>query len=245
MRTECQAKSAVVASKPAAAASKQPKSSSQNLQSSSSSPDLSQLKEIVINAHPSNVPYSIVALKSLWKAFVNIEVAIFTHSSVKDSDFSPAARDFASKVTSSSAKNSLPTIKLTIIWKNVPVTEFLVSSAKFVPILGEANIIRFFNRLGPSAAVYEQDVHLANQTDSLLDTCQLLALRPAKNERASYVNTLSSKLGKSQYFLNAKDVSVADVAVLSTLKNVYGNNVKELPANLSSWLQKVSKTLGY
>lgn len=236
MRAECQAQPA-------------PKQSSQSSKASVksqilTSPDLSQLKEVVINAHPSNIPYSIFALKTSWKSFVNIEVACFTHSSVKESDFTPATREFSVKVTSpAAAKNSLPTLKLTIIWKNVDVTEFLVSAAKFVPILGEVNAIRFFNRVGPSASAYETDAHFANQTDSLLDMCQLLSLRPSKAERTGLVNTLGQKLGKSQYFFGSKEMGAADVAVFTTLKNVYGNNVKELPASLSAWLQKLSKML--
>lgn len=198
--------------------------------------------EVVINAHPAQIPYSILALKSLWKEFVNVEVSIFTHSSVNSSDISKASKEFSDKVTSSNSSQNLPTLKLIIIWKNVQVTELLVSSAKFVPIFGEINMIRFFNRVGPSD--YEKENHFANQVDSVLDICHQLVSKPSKGDRQSFINSLGQILGKSSNFFNSKEVSAADVAVFSTLKNVCGNNVKELPANLSSWLQKLSKSLG-
>lgn len=237
MRSECQSKSS---QKP----SSLQKATTSTAAATKKSVDLSHCKEVVINVHPADVPYSILALKTLWKDLVNIEVVVFTHSSIKESDFSQAAKEFSSKVTSPASKNNLPTLKLTIIWKNVAVPQFLVSAAKFVPLLGEANIIRFFNRVGPSESCYEKEIHFANQADSVLDICQLLSMKPSKGERQGLANSLSQKLGKSQYFLNSKDISVADIAVLTTLKNVYSNNVKELPANLSNWLQKTSKSLG-
>lgn len=236
MRSENQVKS-----------SQKPQQSSQTFTATKSltSVDLSQCKEVVVNAHPSFIPFSLLALKTQWKDLVNVDIAVFTHSSVQESDFSQAAKEFSSKVTSSSAsKNNLPTLKLTIIWKNVTAPELLVSTAKFVPISGEVNVIRFFNRVGPSHSSYEREIHFANQADSILDICQLLSLEPSKGARQGLANTLSQKLGKSQFFINSKDISVADIAVFTTLKNIYGNNVKELPANLSTWLQKTSKILG-
>jgi hypothetical protein len=199
-------------------------------------------QEVVINAHPSNIPYSILALKSLWNGVANVEVAVFTHSSINSNEITKSATEFSDKVTSSNSQNNLPTLKLIVIWKNVSVTELLVSSAKFIPIYGEVNMIRFFSRVGPNN--YENENDFANKTDSVLDICHQLCLKPSKAERQSFVNSLGQALGKSQNFFGSKVISAADVAVYSTLKNICGNNVKELPTNLSSWLQKISKTFG-
>jgi aminoacyl tRNA synthase complex-interacting multifunctional protein 2 len=207
--------------------------------------DVSNLADVVINVHPSNVPFSILALKTQWQNRLNLSVEVFTHSSIKESDFTPAARDFAQKVSAPIAQNNLPTLKVTIIWKEVDTTQMLTSPSKFIPIYGEVNIIRFLNRVGPSEFSYETDNHFATLSDGTLDICYQLSKKHSVKERQGYVQQLSQRLGKNQFFNNSTSLNISDVAVSSILKKLFGGNLKEMPANLSSWLQKVSKIAGY
>lgn len=205
--------------------------------------DVANLSEVVINAHPSKAPYSILALKNLWKGRLNLQAEIFTHSTVKESDFTKTAKDFSVKVSAPVEANNLPTLKVTIIWKDVETTQLLTSPV-ILPIYGEVNIIRYLNRVGPNEFFYEADNHFANVTDSILDVCYQLSKKSSVKERQQSVQQLSQRLGKSQFFNDSSSLSVADIAVSSILKKLFVN-AKELPANLSSWLQKVSPIAGY
>jgi Thioredoxin-like domain len=207
--------------------------------------DVSNLSEVVINSHPSNVPFSILALKTLWSGRLNVSVEVFTHSSVQSSECTAAAKDFTQKVSVPIAQNNLPTLKVTIIWKDVETTQMLTSASKFIPIYGEVNIIRYFNRIGPSEFGYENDSHFATLSDGTLDICSQLSKKLPVKERQAYVQQLSQRLGKNQFFNNSSSLNVSDVAVSSTLKKLFSGNLKEMPANLSSWLQKLSSIAGY
>lgn len=206
--------------------------------------DVSNLGEVVINVHPTNVPYSVLAIKNLWKGRLNLQVNVFTHSTVKESDFPKAAKDFASKVSTEVAQNNLPTLKVTIIWKDVETTQMLTSPVS-IPIYSEANIIRFLNRVGPSEFWYESDNQFANLNDIVLDICYQLSKKHSSKERLYFVQLLSQRLGKSQFYNDSTNLSAADISVASILKKLFANNVKELPANLSSWLTKVSSVAGF
>lgn len=206
--------------------------------------DVSHLVEVVINVHPKNVPFSILAFKNLWKGRLNLQADVFTHSTVQESDFTKVAKDFAEKVASPVAQNHLPTLKVTIIWKDVETTQMLTSAVS-VPVYGEVNIIRYLNRVGPSEFWYEADNHFANLSDIVLDICYELSKQHSAKERQSFVQLLSQRLGKSNFYNDSPSLAIADVAVSSVLKKLFASNVKELPANLSTWLQKVSPVAGY
>lgn len=207
--------------------------------------DVSNLSEVVVNAHPSNVPFSILALKTQWSGRLNLIAEVFTHSSVKQGDFTSAASDFTKKVSVPVGQNNLPTLKVTIIWKDVETTQMLTSPLKFIPIYGEVNILRYLNRVGPSEYSYEADNHFATLSDATLDICSQLSKKLSVKERQPLVQQLGQKLGKNQFFDNSSTMNVSDVAVSSILKKLFGTNMKEMPANLSSWLQKLSPIAGY
>lgn len=206
--------------------------------------NVANLGEVVINVHPSNVPFSILAMKNLWRGRLNMQVDVFTHSSVKEADYTKVAKDFASKISSPVVQANIPTLKVTIIWKDVETTQMLTSPVS-IPVYGEVNIIRYLNRVGPNEFWYEADSHVANLSDATLDICYQLSKKPSMRERASYVQLLSHRLGKCQLFNDSPTMSISDVAVSSILKKLFGNNSKEMPANLASWLQRVSSVAGY
>lgn len=206
--------------------------------------DVKNLTDVVINVHPLNVPFGLLALKNLWSGRLNLHANVFTHSSVNESDVTKVAKEFATKVSAPTDQNKLPTLNVTIIWKDVETTQMLTSPIS-VPVYGEVNIIRYLNRVGPSEFWYEADNHFANLSDSVLDVCYQLSKKHSAKERQYYVQLLSQRLGKSNFYNDSSILSVSDVAVSSILKKLFANSLKELPANLSSWLQKVSKVAGY
>lgn len=183
-------------------------------------------------------------MKNLWKGRLNLQANVYTHSTVKESDFSKLAKDFSEKVSAPVESNNLPTLKIVIIWKDVDTTQMQTSPVN-VPVYGEVNIVRFLNRVGPSEFWYETDNHFAALNDSILDVCYQLSKKLSVKERQTFVSVLSQRLGKGQFYNDSSSLSVADVAVSSTLKKVFLNNPKEMPANLSSYLQKVSTIAGY
>ena len=78
---------------------------------------LTCLQDFVVNASPEYVPYSLLALKNLWKDRLNLQVECFTHSTVPK--LSEEALAFQNAVTASgTAAANLPRIKVTLIWKN-------------------------------------------------------------------------------------------------------------------------------
>ena len=202
------------------------------------------LTEIVINVHPAKVPYSILALKNLWEGRLNLVVDVFTHSTIKESEVTKIAKEFVAKVSVPVEENNLPTLKATVIWKDVETTQMLASPAALL-VYGEVNILRYLNRVGPSEFWYEVDNQFANQTDNVLDICYQLSKKRSTKDRQQSVQQLSQRLGKSQFYNDSSSFSVADIAVSSTLKKFFASNAKEVPANLSSWLHKVSAIAGY
>lgn len=199
------------------------------------------LTDVIINVNPARVPFSILALKTQWKGRLNLSVEVFVHSTIKESEVTKAAKEFVEKVSAPSEENNLPTQKMTIIWKDVDTTQMILSPAA-LPIYGEVNIIRHLNRVGPNEFWYENNNQLAYQTDDILDLCHQLSTKNSVKERQPSLQQLGQRLGKTQYFNGSPSFSVADIAVSSTLRNFLA---KEVPANLASWLQKVSPVAGY
>lgn len=209
--------------------------------------DVNNLAEIVINVHPKNIPYSILAFRNSFKDRLYLDVDVFTHSSISDSDFNELTKDFTEKIKKPLENTAkLPTLKITIIWKDVETTQFISSPSKFIPIYGEINIIRYLNRVGPSEHYYEIDDFQANLHDQVLDICYQLSKKHTDKERQQYIQQLSQRLGKDQFYNNSSSLSISDIAVSSILKKLYANNnVKGMPANLTNWLQKITPIAGY
>lgn len=207
--------------------------------------DPSNLAEMVVNVHPKNVPYSILALKNQWKSRLHLKAEVFTHSSINESELTEASRDFTEKITKSTEIDfKLPTLKVTIIWKAVETTQFISSPSKYIPVYGEINIIRYLNRIGPNEFFYENNNEEANLHDQVLDICYQLSKKHTEKERQQFVQQLSQRLGKNQFFNQAVSLSISDIAVSSILKKLFADK-KMLPANLSSWLDQISTIAGY
>lgn len=206
--------------------------------------DANNLADIVINVHPRNVPYSLLALKNQWQGRLRLQAEVYTHSTVPETEVTAAAKDFAQKIAESDGRQYV-TLKVTIIWKDVATTEMVSSPSKLIPVYGEINIIRFLNRIGPNEFYYEIENHAANLHDQVLDICYQLSKKHTNKERQQFVKQLSQRLGNSQFYNDADSLSISDIAVSSILKKLFAENLKELPANLASWLQQISVVARY
>jgi hypothetical protein len=79
--------------------------------------NVKNLQDFVLNCSPTNVPYSILALKKLWIDRLHLEVEFYTHSTV--AELSAEAVDFQKQVLAvKPTDDKLPKLKITFIWKN-------------------------------------------------------------------------------------------------------------------------------
>lgn len=195
------------------------------------------LADIVINVHPKNVPYSLLALRRQWQGRLKLNAEVFTHSSIPESELTDAAKDFTKKLMTVDERQYIG-LNITLIWKDVSTTEMVSSPSKLIPVYGEINIIRFLNRIGPNEFHYEINNHEANLHDQVLDICYSLSKKHTNNERQQFVKQLSQRLGSDQYFNGSPSLTISDIAVSSILKKIFDDNAKGkgLPANLVSWI---------
>ncbi|XP_040154316.1 probable aminoacyl tRNA synthase complex-interacting multifunctional protein 2 isoform X1 [Anopheles arabiensis] len=204
--------------------------------------NLTCLQDFVVNASPEYVPYSLLALKNLWKDRLNLQVECFTHSTVPK--LSEEALAFQNAVTASgTAAANLPRIKVTLIWKNVGAyTEMITSPTSYVPICGEVNILRYLSRCGPSEFNYEQQDNV-DEVDSILDACYLLLNKQNVKQRQQILRTLGAKLGKAAGFGGA-DLSLCDIAFTSAVKQVQRTVAKDVNPNMHKCMGRVAALAG-
>uniref|UniRef100_A0A182MCG9 AIMP2 thioredoxin-like domain-containing protein n=1 Tax=Anopheles culicifacies TaxID=139723 RepID=A0A182MCG9_9DIPT len=205
--------------------------------------NISYLQDFVVNASPEYVPYSLLALKNLWKNRLDLQVECFTHSTVPK--LSDEAVNFQNAITNSgvSTAPNLPQIKVTLIWKNVGAyTEMITSPTSYVPICGEVNILRYLSRCGPSEFNYEQQDNV-DEVDSILDACYLLLNKQNTKQRQQILRTLGSKLGKAAGFGGA-DLSLCDIAFTSAVKQVQRTIAKDINPNMAKCMGRVVTMVG-
>ncbi|XP_055607927.1 probable aminoacyl tRNA synthase complex-interacting multifunctional protein 2 isoform X2 [Uranotaenia lowii] len=204
--------------------------------------NLSYLQDFVVNASPQNIPYGLLVLKKLWIERLNLQVECFTHSTIPQ--LSPEALKFQQTITSLEPKNeSLPKLKVTLIWKNVGTyTEMITSPTAYVPICGEVNILRFLSRCGPSEFNYERTDDVT-EADSILDSCYLLINKQNVKDKKLVLKTLSAKLGKTPSF-GGSDISLCDIAATSAIKQVHQALAKDINPNMAKLVARVSAVVG-
>uniref|UniRef100_A0A182Q9I0 AIMP2 thioredoxin-like domain-containing protein n=1 Tax=Anopheles farauti TaxID=69004 RepID=A0A182Q9I0_9DIPT len=204
--------------------------------------NLTYLQDFVVNASPEFVPYSLLALKNLWKDRLNLHVECFTHSTVPK--LSEEALNFQNVITQSgTTATNLPQIKVTLIWKNVGAyTEMITSPTSYVPICGEVNILRYLSRCGPSEFNYEQ-LDNVDEVDSILDACYLLLNKQNVKQRQQILRTLGSKLGKLAGF-GGEELSLCDIAFTSAVKQVQRTVAKDINPNMAKCMGRVATAVG-
>lgn len=197
------------------------------------------LQDVVINANPNNVPHSLLTLQKLWKNRLNLVVKCYTHSTI--GQLAPSAQQFIQLIESSvNVSASVPTLNVALIWKDVPIIELQCAPTTFIPLYGEANIIRYFSRVGPNEYGYDTlSIVQSAEIDSVLDIChELIVGATNSKDRQALLKKLNVKLGKESYFGGGDRISVADIALYSAVRQL-NVTAKDLTPTLNSWLKRI------
>lgn len=198
------------------------------------------LQDIVIHVNPANVPYSLLGLQTLWTNLLNLVIECYTHSSVKE--LLAQNQAFVKRIAAFKPNANVPTLNLSLIWKDTPTTNLVCAPGTFIPILGEANILRYLLRIKPSEFGYlgAGSIQAQMEIDAIFDLVHELISASAKDHRASILKRISQRLNTQTAF-GGDVTNISDIAILSTLKQL--NLVaKKLPANVKNWYDR-NKTL--
>lgn len=201
------------------------------------------LQDVVVNAHPKNIPFSLLALQKIWQHRLNLVVKCYTHSSV--ATLPDQNQHFAKQLTKLTPPSALPVLNVSLIWKEIANTELICVPASFIPIIGEVNALRYLARVGPKEFGYvDVDLIQSIEIDSALDLChQLFVAGNNAKERLTVLRALSTKLGERHFFGGDK-YAVSDIAVSSAFKQLTVSS-KDIAPNLNLWLKKASTLFGY
>lgn len=173
-------------------------------------------------------------MKNAWKNSYNLQVKAYAHSTI--TKISKEAEEFQKNIAQTTSAH-LPTLNITLIWKNCEHTEMISSPTMYVPIYGEVNIVRFLGRVGPPEYRYENS-NLSNEIDAVLDICYQLLRCSTSKARSHLVRDLNNYLQQNKYF-GGNSMSIADIAVRSTLKRLPQISTKDLTSDLKGWLKRV------
>lgn len=194
---------------------------------------------MVIHVNPVNIPFSFLGLQTLWTNRLNLVIECYIHSSVKE--FPAQNQAFVKRASAFKTNSTVPTLNVSLIWKDTPTTDLVCAPGTFIPISGEANILRYLLRIGPSEFGYigAGSIQAQMEIDALFDLVHELVLASAKKDhRSSILKRLSQRL-HTQTAFGGDSTNVSDIAVFSTLKQL-NLTAKELPANVKTWYDRNS-----
>lgn len=202
------------------------------------------MKEIVINANPKAVPYSLRALKTLWMNRLHVNTKTFKHSNIDV--LPPFVLAFNESLEWTLTENveqpSVPQLDVVLIWKNVQHTEMISAATNYIPIIGEVNILRFLSRVGPSEYLTpEYPLEESVAADAVLDIVAQFNLAKDTKARQALWTQLAFLLGKKSLFGNNL-LTIADVAVSSVVKQFTRDSI---PPTLLQHLKYVNGIVGY
>lgn len=176
---------------------------------------------------------------------LNLSFQTFTHSTI--AQLPAEAQNFNESLKWSDVvdpSGAIPTLHITLIWKDVKQPELISTVTNYVPIIGEVSVLRFLTRLGPNefhVPIYPLDTSVTN--DATLDTVAQLALKQTPKARQQLWNKLVKILGSKQFY-GTELLTVADVAVSSLIKQRVANN-KDLLKPLADHLERVNGVVRY
>lgn len=211
------------------------------MQSKSAAPiikpiDERYLQDIVIHVNPANTPFSLLGLQKLWANRLNFVIECYTHSSIKQ--LAGETQQFVKRLGEFKSNPKLPTLRLSLIWKETSSTDLVCAPGTFIPISGEANILRYLIRIGPSEFGYigTGSIQANLEIDALFDIIYELQMASGKDHRSSILKRLSQRLNIQTAF-GGNSTNVSDLAVFSTLKQIK-LTAKELPDNVKTWFER-------
>ncbi|XP_005304759.2 aminoacyl tRNA synthase complex-interacting multifunctional protein 2 isoform X2 [Chrysemys picta bellii] len=189
--------------------------------------DYGALKDIVINANPSQPPLSLLVLHSLLCERYKILSAVHTHSSVKC-----VPENLLKCFGEQTRKQSRHEYQLgfTLIWKNVPKPQMKFSIQTMCPIEGEGNIARFlFSLFGQ-----KHNAVTSTLIDSWVDTAIFQLKEGSNKEKAAVLRSMNTTLGKTPW-LGGNELTVADIVAWCALQQTSSSNA--VPANVQKWMK--------
>ncbi|XP_039349279.1 aminoacyl tRNA synthase complex-interacting multifunctional protein 2 isoform X3 [Mauremys mutica] len=189
--------------------------------------DYGALKDIVINANPSQPPLSLLVLHSLLCERYKILSAVHTHSSVKC-----VPENLLKCFGEQTRKQSRHEYQLgfTLIWKNVPKPQMKFSIQTMCPIEGEGNIARFlFSLCGQ-----KHNAVTSTLIDSWVDTAIFQLKEGSNKEKAAVLRSMNTTLGKTPW-LGGNELTVADIVAWCALQQTSCSNA--VPANVQKWMK--------
>ncbi|XP_033120178.1 aminoacyl tRNA synthase complex-interacting multifunctional protein 2-like isoform X2 [Anneissia japonica] len=185
--------------------------------------------DIVINANPNQPPHSLFVLYKLLSEQYTCAVSVHTHSSINVLPY-----QLLDCFGECSTRRHDAQLMLTLIWKDVPCAEMIVSPNTQTPIQGESNVARYLARL-LNPAYDSGDIIQATEIDNWIDLASNSFLNGSSRERTAAIKTLNSHLGK-QDWLMGDELSLADVMMWSALHQS-GQEAESAPANIQKWFK--------
>lgn len=178
-------------------------------------------------------------MQTIWLNRLNLQVKCHTHSSI--SNLPEPNQYFSQQLSKRQANPALPTLNVTLIWKDVSTTELICVPASFIPISGEINALRYFIRIGPNEfnGYSDGDVQQILVTEQLLDTCHRLIQTKNVKERQALLRQIGATI-QNQKNLN----EISDIALSSAMKQLKISD-KDITPDLSRWLKTANTTYGY
>ncbi|GAV08214.1 hypothetical protein RvY_17940 [Ramazzottius varieornatus] len=174
-------------------------------------------QELVVVADPKSPPLSLFSAANMLASKFAVATNTFVHSSVQK--MPEHLREFLDDAAST---DSLPNADfvLTLIWKemkNSDTSLMVDASRQTVPIISEANIVRYILRLMNDK--YDSPEHskdyIANE--KWLNVASRQVVYGNSKERQSAVRSLNGHLGKSAFLTNTSGPTLVDIALLSAL----------------------------
>jgi len=200
------------------------------------------IRDIVVMAPPSNLPVSVIVLKSLLQRRFKVKASVHVHSSVKQVDpkLTRLFQDNQSGVGSERRSNY--DLALTLIWKETRFNRAHLVVNNQTPIIGEVNIARYVKRLLESGETCEDlsGAAAASVSDALMDSVSNLLERQGsanvEKEKTALVKSVAGRLSTQPWISSHKSLGVEDVLVWRSL-NVRGK-VPAMPKTVTDWLAR-------
>ncbi|XP_029945280.1 aminoacyl tRNA synthase complex-interacting multifunctional protein 2 isoform X2 [Salarias fasciatus] len=198
--------------------------------------DIGALRDIVINANPTQPPLTLLVLHSLLCQRYRVLSTVHVHSSV--SGVPPQLLSCLGPRHADSYARHMFQLGFTLIWKDVPKLQMKFSVQNMCPIEGEASVARFLFKL---LAPYPSDPAVATLVDSWVDTAFFQLAEGSAKERAAVLRALNSALGRTPW-LSGSEFTLADVACYCCV--LRSGSASAAPANVQRWI-KSCENLGH
>ncbi|XP_078274185.1 aminoacyl tRNA synthase complex-interacting multifunctional protein 2 [Rhinoraja longicauda] len=186
----------------------------------------SVLRDIVINANPSEVPLSLLVLHNLLCEQYRVLSSVHVHSSIQN-----VPSQLWNCLGNESICKSRQEYQLgfTLVWKDVLKPQMKFSIQSMCSIEGEGNIARFlFALLG-----HQYDAVTSTQIDSWVDVAIFQLKKGSNKAKAAVLRSLNSALSKSPWVVGV-DLTLADVVLYCVLQEM---ELVGIPANIQRWVQ--------